>query len=353
MAITIKKAGQLSVATIAAFKSVFGITTVEGKTDEIVNKASEYAHVITDENGNIVFSIGLDGKCKLNIDPAVFLSNFNAAGLVKSYYAGKTLLAIGDSLTAADVWQQKVGTTLGMTVRTHAKGGISFIDMVEGYGTLAALTAADVTGVDVIALYGGYNDRGATLGVAGDLYPTQNTLAGWLQYTINKIYEKLLEANNLGCKVILITPHCCGKYGYIYVDGYTTWKNSDTESLASTMESVAAKNNIACINLWKTLGINKFNWNLYSSSATPNSAVYAYKGNYANLGAVDFTPVLNDCITVNLYTGYLFKNGIWNELTNPNGFDLPVYPWCNDQVHLNNTGYNMLGEFIAHFINAH
>ena len=299
-----------------------------------------------DELNNIALFCSTKGIFKLKIDPTYFLSNARSAGLFKSNYDQKNLLAIGDSLTAVLIWQTKCAELLGATASTHALGGIDFIGMVDGYGTLPALSLADVTGKDIIVLFGGYNERTQPLGVVGDVYPTQNTIAGRLQYAINKIYEKLTSANNLTCRVVIITPHCTGAGGYIYVDGYTQWNGSSLKQIAEIMVSVSNYNNVPCYNSWQNSGIGKFNWNIFQSSASPNNSTYTYKGDFTSIGAVNFTPATNDCVTVNLYTGYLYTGGAWVMQTTPK------FPWKNDQLHLNTLGYEYIGKKFAQFINT-
>ena len=44
----------------------------------------------------------------------------------------KNVLVMGDSLTAANRWQIKLNTVLGMNVTTHAKGGLGMLDIING-----------------------------------------------------------------------------------------------------------------------------------------------------------------------------------------------------------------------------
>lgn len=301
---------------------------------------------LLDELNNIALFCSEKGIFKLKIDPIYFLSNARSAGLFKSNYDQKNLLAIGDSLTAVLIWQIKAAELLGATATTHALGGIDFIGMVDGSGSLPALSTSTVTGKDIIVLFGGYNERTQPLGVVGDLYPTQNTVAGRLQYAINKIYEKLTAANNLTCRVVVATPHCSGANGYVYVDGYTKWNNNSLKEIAEIMVSVSNYNNVPCYNSWQNSGIGKFNWNIFQSSATPNNSTYTYKGDFTSIGAVNFTPVTNDCVTVNFYTGYLYTGGAWVIQTTPK------FPWKNDQLHLNTLGYEYIGKKFAQYINT-
>jgi len=208
---------------------------------------------------------------------------------LKGKWYGKNALCIGDSLTAAGVWQQKLNTILGMTVTTHALGGLGLIEMVDGgtnsNGTLAPLTSSDVANKDLIIVYGGYNNRGTADGIIGDIYPTNNTIAGLLQYVVNKIYSLLTTANNLKCRIAIVTPHCAGKYQFIDADGYTEYApgtGRTMKTLAKKIEEIANLNSLPCYNAWENSGINKFTWNVFSASPNAYDASGSQGGTYPN-----------------------------------------------------------------------
>ena len=124
---------------------------------------------------------------------------------ISGKWNGKKALVIGDSITAAGKWQQKLSELLGMKVVTHAKGGIGIVKMVDGdngltgvydeetdaAGILRPLTQEDVMDVDLIIGLPAYNERATQYGTAEDLYPQQHTINGEIQYFINRIYEEL------------------------------------------------------------------------------------------------------------------------------------------------------------------
>ncbi len=191
---------------------------------------------------------------------------------------GKKALVIGDSLTAAGVWQKQLVDMLGMTVTTHAKGGIGIVQCVDGSTNdgdpLYALNENDVADKDLILFFAGYNNRGKADGKVGDCYNPagtgQDTIAGALQYAINRIYEELKQAGNLTCRVAVITPHCAGKYAYIDADGYDEYpagSGRTMKTLAQAMEDVANHNALPCYNAWKHSGINRNTWAVYASSS--------------------------------------------------------------------------------------
>lgn len=261
-----------------------------------------------------------------DLNQALVVENANNCDRVhftNSRWNGKNALVIGDSITAAGLWQTKLNTMLGMDITTHAKGGVGLLAMVDGElgldgdyenandGTLEPLTASDVTDKDLIILFGGYNNRGTADGSIGDCYATdgsgQSTIAGYVQYCLNRIWEELEKADNLACRVMVVTPHCAGKYGWIDADGYTDYGGigRNMKSMSEIIEAVANHNNVPCYNAWKYSGIGRHTWSVWSASPTP---------------------------------------------TNTDGSGEGTYPYNNDQLHLNADGYYHLGECIASFV---
>lgn len=248
------------------------------------------------------------------------------------YWHGKKCLVIGDSTSATEQWQKKLSENLGMSVTTHAKGGIGFLQMVVGSlgyegnydnetgntGVLQPLKAIDVYDKDLIIIFGGFNNRGTKLGEITDLYKTdgtgQNTVTGQLQFVLNWIYD-LLKGNesyaqNLKCKIVLVTPYCCGKYSYADYDGYggDSWAGYTLREMCDRIVEIAALNNCSSYNAWENSGIGRHTWTIYSASPTA---------------------------------------------TKEAGSDAAPYPTNADQLHLNNSvGYPHLGDCISAFVNG-
>ena len=208
---------------------------------------------------------------------------------------GAEVLAIGDSLTSAKKWQLKTTELLGCNITTHAKGGKGYIDLIDGEngqdgdydnetdvsGVLRPLSVDDVIGKKLIIVYAGYNERHMSYGEIGDVYPTNNTLAGKVQYVINSIYSLLEQADNLTCKLLFITPHCVGTYGYVNIDGYGEYPlgtGRTLEGISNIIKKVAEYNNIEVLDLWHNSGIGKFTWDIYCAK-TPASATALYPDN--------------------------------------------------------------------------
>ena len=286
------------------------------------------------------------------------------------HWRGKRLLAIGDSMTAvipvANSWQYKVSELLNMNIRTHAKGGIGILAMVDGDGSgtppegsydpdtgadgkLYALSAEDVADVDVIALMGFYNERYGAWGESSDMYPTQNTFCGRLNYAVKRVYDELANANNMTCKVVIISAHKYGKYSYNDKSAY-----DDGEELFEATKKVANYNSLPLIDLMHNGGINRFNWNTYQASDTPYNAVYL-PSNGSNDGtnkpfeSIGAAPSASEntgrVITVAGESGSYKSDGSqWLKQGN-------TAPWNADQLHLNKDGYHKIAGIIAGKLN--
>lgn len=231
-------------------------------------------------------------------DPATILDgyweNYPPANVIKILYEtqilskwqGKKALVIGDSLTAAGVWQLKLNTLLDMDVTTHAKGGISIQQMIDGSGDLPALSTSLVGDKDLIILFGGYNNRAMSdYGDIGDVYPTNNTLIGVVQYAINSIYALLSASNNLDCKFVIVTPHCTGANTYIPVDAYGEYpvgSGNTGKMLADKIQEISEHNSVKCYNSFRNSGIGKHTWSKFASSEADklhlNTAGYEFLG---------------------------------------------------------------------------
>lgn len=350
---TLAAAGNSNIATLAVFdKDKFCLLPMSFTQDMTGKK-----FYITKVGSEKYFAFA--GKSSIN---KYKISNLN----VDNFWSGKRLLAIGDSLTAVtpikDSWQGKVGELLGMNVRTHAKGGIGILAMVDGDGsgtppegtydpdtntgeTLYALSAEDVKDVDIIALMGFYNERYGAWGEETDMYPSQSTFCGMLNYAIKRVYEELAKADNMQCKIIIISAHKYGKYSYNDKSAY-----DDGEALFEATRKVANYNSLPLIDLMHNGGINKYNWNIYQNSSTP------YNSNYLpNDGVNDGTnKPFDDLLSAPLASE---NNGKYITIVDEDGCYQSVDGewvkksnsaiWNADQLHLKKDGYHKIAGMIA------
>ena len=273
---------------------------------------------------------------------------------------GKKVLFIGDSLTAAKKYPNTIKELLGIEIFYHCKGGMGLIQCVDGQngageydnetavsGTLYALNVDDVKDKDLIVFFAGYNNRGTDDGKVGDCYNPagggQSTIAGYMQYCINRIYEELTEAGNLTCRILIVTVDCAGKYPYIDANGYEEWpagSGRTMETLANIQKAVAEANGLSCIDLWHDYGFNKHTWNVFGASANPVNEKYSpyqldSSGNPVNNTRIRY-------VTGNSY--YQVRDGkvVLEQYTGSS-----PYPYNGDQLHKSDKGYARIGEAIA------
>jgi lysophospholipase L1-like esterase len=285
-------------------------------TDELLET------IVKDNQKNINY-IDLIGKLSS-------ISNTPQEGSSSSKWDGKNVLFIGDSLTATLKYQKTVKNNLGINVYNHCKGGMGIVQCVDGEngappydpdnfnaGTLYPLMASDVANKDLIVFYAGYNNRGTEDGAVGDCYDPNDssqgrTIAGYMQYALNRIFEELANASNLTCRVLVVTVDCAGKYPYINADGYEQYpanSGQTMETMANIQKAVAAANNVPCLDLWHDSGINRHTWTVYG--ANPNAYI-----------------------------------------ENPTDTSTP-YPHNGDQLHKSNAGYQLIGDCITGAIIEH
>ena len=245
--------------------------------------------------------------------------------IMSSKWAGKNVLVIGDSIVADGRWQAEMGRITGANVRTHAYGGIGLIDMIEGLGAsqnnmkydphtgcngkFGPLELEDVAWADLIILGGPYNERHMEYGERGDMYPENDTLRGKMAYVIDRLYGMMEECGNYGCHIMLVTPHCSGRYDWIYRNGYEDFPEGSgrsLETMAELIEKIGGENHLHVCNAFKRSGIGRYTWHRYCHSPV--------------VMAEDYDP--------------------------DKEYEAP-YPMYADQAHLNAEGYARLGECVA------
>lgn len=303
-------------------------------------------------------------KNELQDDAITDLTNKVTSFKSTNQWQGKRLLAIGDSITAQNYWQKRVCELLCMSVRNHCKGGIGIITMVDGDGSgnapegydpdnfgvskLYKLNTEDVKDVSVVILMGFYNERrglDSNAGEVSDMYPSQDTFMGCLNYAIKRVYEELAKANNNSCRVVICSAHRYGKYSYLDKDGY-----DDGDKLLEYTKMVAEYNSVPCIDLMHNGGINKYNWNLFQASPSTINQNYIpadgiNDGTNKPFENQESFPSASENkykkVSVKGSSGTYTSNGtewVWS---------WEPYPWIGDQLHLSADGGKLLGNYIA------
>ena len=330
-------------------------------------KIMAFGYIDSAEVSQKAIDIIVRGKTLLDLFNDVDSIDKKLSVFTQNRWNGKNVLVIGDSITAAQKWQKKLNEMLGMNVTTHAKGGVGTISMVDGdkglggdydnetsaSGVLKPLSVDDVKDKSLIVVLPAYNDRGKEDGRIGDCYKTdgsgQLTIAGIIQYTINRIYDTLTRANNLTCKVLYATPHCPGRYPYIDADGYEEYpvgSGRTMETLANTIVAVGNHNNIPVCDLWHSSGSNKYTWNVFGASSNPVNEQYSpYELDSTG------TPVNTTRIRYQKGKAYYQKRDGQVVLETYTGS--APFPYNGDQLHCSPNGYARLGECIVGAIISH
>jgi len=276
-------------------------------------------------------------------------------------WEGRRVLFVGDSLTARHIYPEVVKEILGIEVFYHCKGGASLRSMVDGDrgidgaydnetdadGVLRPLCPEDVSGMDLIVVYGGYNSRHIEIGKVGDLYRVdgsgQNTVAGEMQYIIKRIYENLLAADNMSCRLLIVTVDCSGKYPWVDADGYTELvkgSGKTLEAMANIQKEVARYNAIPCCDLFHTSGINPYTWAYFGASSCVDNVKYSpYRLDENGQPVSDerirykngesYYQIRDSKVVLEKYTG------------------MAPFPYIGDQLHKSPAGYRRIGEIIA------
>lgn len=283
-----------------------------------------------------------------------------------SYWKGKNVLFIGDSMTARSRYPKYIENTLGINAFYHCKDGAHIVAMVDGEngldGTyndennqLSPLTTDLVRNMDLIVLfggynnllYGGYNNRSCSIGEVGDIFRPdgtgQDTIAGIMQYAIDRIYEELDKACNLRCKLLIVTVSCTGKNEWLNSDGNTDFPLDSGKSLrkiASMQKKIAQANSLPYCDLFNTSGINHYTWSIFCAEAQP------YNTHYSPYLLDEHGSIIkNECIRYSRGKYYYQKRDGKIVLELYDRYE--PYPYNRDQVHLSVAGSERIAEVIA------
>lgn len=274
-------------------------------------------------------------------------------------WQGRNVLFIGDSLTARRLYPETVKRILGINVFYHCKGGASLKSMVDGdagrggdydnitdaKGVLYPLCADDVSGKDLIVFFGGYNGRNIEIGQVGDRYSPgkPKTVAGLMQYAIDRIYEELENAGNMTCRLLIVTVDRSGRYPYVdasAMEPVVPGTNKTLAEIARIQREVAEENAIPVCDLFHHSGINEHTWAVFGKEPTPVKEEYS-----PFLLDATGTPVSDERIRYETgKTYYQIRDG----KPVAEKYELPYpYPYNGDQLHKSPAGYERIGEVIA------
>ena len=128
---------------------------------------------------------------------------------------------------------------------------------------------------------------------------------------MTRIFDLLRSAKNESCRVIIVSPHCVGKYDWVNADGteeFPAGSGRTLGTMSKVVTKVAEKYGILFYDAYRLSGIGPENWCKYANSP------------------IAIRPDYDETKT----------------------YEAP-YPMFADQAHLNGEGYALLGRGIAGF----
>lgn len=252
---------------------------------------------IQPKNGTKTVILDNNGCTDLSLNPYIAslynglkIDDFEKIILEGSFkWKGKNILVIGDSMTADGRWQKKMGELLGANIFTHALGGITTEVMVDGNGSsFPALSQSDVEDKDAIIIMGFYNDR-------------------------------RLANTNLGDETDLHPSQ-------------TTFIGKLNYAIKRIYEELANANNLKC----RVIIASAHRWGIISEEDDGDKWGQKLLEGCQIAGKANGCPVFNlmDNAGMNKYTWDVFARS------------------SSDELHLNEDGYNRVGEYIASQMNT-
>lgn len=194
-----------------------------------------YPYQIEEKTGAKTYNVGFGG-CTMELTSATSISYINPFSMV----------SLADAIVSEsdDKWSDQDANVSSFAGSFHKN-------------RLDILKSIDFTDVDIITIAYGTNGLGSPLDDETDQY-NKYTYAGATRYTIKTLLEKYPHL-----RIVLLTP--------IYRWYSATSDDSDTHQIsgqtiqdrANKLVSVSGEIKTPCIDLYHTLGINKFNYGGY------------------------------------------------------------------------------------------
>lgn len=176
--------------------------------------------------------------------------------------------SLGDSITAARTYQEKVMPALGITtLGNFGVGGTTIADKTGSDTTAMVNRYTSMTDADLITVMGGTNDWGGNAGIplsSADPYD-KKTFKGALRVLIEGLLTKYP-----GKVIIFMTPP--QRYSATYsVDANGINVNNlgaSVKDFADAMLEICSYYGIPCIDVFRNCGWSKFNINTFTSDGT-------------------------------------------------------------------------------------
>ena len=277
----------------------------------------------------------------------------------KDFWKNKNVLFIGDSITYAlsNAYPKHVCKLLGCNFEVHGKPGAQIKTMIDGdidgndpfFAPIKPICAKDFEDKDLVVLFGGFNNRWFDIGCENDVYNPQNgsgnTIYGLMQYSIDRIKQELVNANNPNCPLLVVTVYFCGKYSWncYPADVKPPKYGCSFRDIAKVQIEVANKNGLAYCDLYEGSDIRPETWSIYCASPNPVNEKYTpylleKNGNKVNDEFLTYQ-------TGKKY--YQIRNG---KVVLEQYEDACPYPFNGDQLHLNQKGYEHIASLVANSI---
>lgn len=176
-----------------------------------------------------------------------------------NYWVGKLWLCIGDSLTAQNLYQNKVKELVGFkNVVTQANAGFTLAQFMKN------VTDTQIDNADFITIMLSMNDFGGNTPIGSLKDKTSGTFYGEIYLAIKRILER---KNNV--RLMFIIPHNPGQHD-IYFNPINELNKAGEHYYYDYVEAVERSckyYSIPYVNLYAECGLNEFNQSYFFNSS--------------------------------------------------------------------------------------